>query len=468
MFIKKVDVLEIVYFSVFSMIFFQGMFWDYSWKIGWSLMSLTSFLLLGFFAYKIYRGTILFDKFLFFLGMSVFILYEPFLFLLSGLGFPFVWGTETPDDYIGNKVGLIVSIYIIFFYVGRTFALNFIRPRDDFIKHNNKFNPIFLSIFIFLSLIPFFLFGTGNFIDNFFLNIAGRSSGYVAFATAGLGTQSPVISLFAQTIVISVILLFIYSRNKTNLFKLFVIFLSLVLFALYVSLGGRSGPVTAILTLGILWYLKRTKPLTGFVIPFLAVITSIILIFQINFRSSGNLDDGFSRSIAVGSELNRELAFIASHYGEKEEFIVSNDIISSTILPIYDTIILLITNPIPRILWKEKPIDESYAPYNYLRVGSSGFEQDTNITPTVPGRFYMKYGLIGVMEAGILVGFLWSWTNIYIRKYKKEPILLLTIPVFCSCLLFAATRELSAGRIYPLLFLLLFYYLNRVTLKHKQ
>ena len=215
----------------------------------------------------------------------------------------------------------------------------------------------------------------------------------------------------------------------------------------------------------ILWLVKSKEKLPAVKISIAISASIVIMMYQINYRDSGLVDSGMDLSAISGHELNRELAFISSHYGETSDFIETNNVLTSSMFPIIDTFVIFATNPIPRLIWNDKPIDNSFPQYNSLRTGLTGFEGSSNITPTIPGRYYMKYGIIGVIEAGVLIGFLWFWSNIYIRKHLNSHILVLLVPVFSSSLLFIVTRDLSAGRVYPLLFLVLFLYLNRIKIK---
>ena len=79
----------------------------------------------------------------------------------------------------------------------------------------------------------------------------------------------------------------------------------------------------------------------------------------------------------------------------------------------------------------------------------------------------MKYGMLGVIQVGILMGVLWNIANSYISRYQKSNSLNILIPIFLLSLLFVSIRDFTAGRFYPFLFIVLFFYLNRIKLKVK-
>jgi oligosaccharide repeat unit polymerase len=57
---------------------------------------------------------------------------------------------------------------------------------------------------------------------------------------------------------------------------------------------------------------------------------------------------------------------------------------------------------IPRQLWREKPIMESWSYYNDTYVQGAS----VNVTPSVIGQFHMNWGLFGVFYIGFVLGFL--------------------------------------------------------------
>tara|TARA_Y200000002_G_C22681945_1_gene664459 strand:- start:1689 stop:3098 length:1410 start_codon:yes stop_codon:yes gene_type:complete len=463
MIIKRNDLKEIILFSIISSLFSLGMQVSFSWRVGWTVLTLISISLLVSYINQLTNKKIIYDKFLFLLGIFVFIMFEPFIFLFQGLDFPFVDDRLISDNFIANKTGLIVSLYALFFYVGRIIAFKFIRPKPiKSYQANSKIGLISISLFIIMAISPFFISGTESLIDNFLINIAGRSTGNIGFSSVSLGASNFIIVLLGASILPTIILVGIYAMDKNIFLKILFSSICIILFILYASLGGRSGVILVFITLMILWHVKSKKRFPIFRFTIFSLLGLFILLYQINYRDDGFVDDEMNMSALTGYELNRELAFIVSHYGENEDFISTQNIISSSIFPLIDTFILFVTNPIPRAVWSNKPIDESFAPYNTLRTGLTGFEGTSNITPTIPGRYYMKYGVIGVMQAGILIGILWFWANIYILKYSSSGLLKLLIPVFAVSLLFICTRDFTAGRIYPLLFLILFVYLNKI------
>jgi len=76
----------------------------------------------------------------------------------------------------------------------------------------------------------------------------------------------------------------------------------------------------------------------------------------------------------------------------------------SIVRAIPQTIFFYIIHPIPRALWTSKPIDPAWDWYNQLVTGQSAEENGTTISQSLPGSFFFRYGIFGVIQGGLLFG----------------------------------------------------------------
>ncbi|MDH5647870.1 MAG: hypothetical protein OEZ01_17800, partial [Candidatus Heimdallarchaeota archaeon] len=111
-----------------------------------------------------------------------------------------------------------------------------------------------------------------------------------------------------------------------------------------------------------------------------------------------------------------------------------------------------VTNLIPRAIWPDKPKSIVMWHYSLYRRGVDIWEKGGNALPSVVGQYYLSFGTIGVIWAGILYGSIFGLIQKNIEKVaevKSEQILLLfTLLSF----LFLSFRFLSPGLHYsPLL-----------------
>lgn len=461
---RKSVFLEIALYTIVLIIFMLGMSLQYPWEIGWIALFVSSSVLLIRYLLQIKQRVYVFHKLLFVLGILLFIIWDPTLALLQSKGFPSVYYYLT-DDYIPNKVGVIVSIYLVAFYLGVMCFTWLFKKKEklEVEKSELKFSRRLVFLFFVMSLSPFLFYGTSGIIGNLMTNLSARNSGYVAFSSGGLGSDNPIIVLLVQFIPATIILVGLSLPKLPKFHKIKALIPMLFLLFLYISLGSRGGTLFILLSLLIYFYIKRVNynlPIVQVLIA--GIVMYNILSFQINSREGSSIEN---RSSLTGYNLNKELAFIAANYGESRKFVDSDNEFESSILPIFETVVLFASNPIPRLVWNNKPFDKSFGDYNYLRLGSTGYEQGSNITPTVPGRYYMKYGLIGVFQIGFLLGIVWVLSNKMIMIYASGEPLKLLMAIAVSVTLFVCTRDLTAGKFYPVLILFVFSKLNNMLVR---
>jgi hypothetical protein len=163
--IKIFDLKEIWLYTLIFVVFSLGTVFNFSWKIGWIILMISTTFLILFYIHQLLNKKIIYDKFLFLLGVFIFIVLEPYIFLLQGSSFPFIDNRVISDNYIANKTGVITSVYVVFFYIGRVIASNLIKPKVVIGNNkNSKISLIFLSLFILIAVSPFFISGKDSFV----------------------------------------------------------------------------------------------------------------------------------------------------------------------------------------------------------------------------------------------------------------------------------------------------------------
>lgn len=86
-----------------------------------------------------------------------------------------------------------------------------------------------------------------------------------------------------------------------------------------------------------------------------------------------------------------------------------------------ETLLWFLLHPIPRALWKTKPSDPAMVWYNQVVAGTNGLE-GTTISQGLAGHWYVRYGLMGVIEGGMLVGWLMRLFERVLQKRKAGPL----------------------------------------------
>lgn len=138
--------------------------------------------------------------------------------------------------------------------------------------------------------------------------------------------------------------------------------------------------------------------------------------------------------------------------------------------PIPDAIADFFITPIPRALWRSKPVDPVWEWYNAIYNNTSEGREGTTIAQGLVGHWYFRYGLWGVLEGGLLVGWLLGVGERSLRHARGRPIAVLFSLAFVVWL-FRNFRAYSYIDLHPLIVgafaLTLLVLLERVVLRRR-
>lgn len=122
---------------------------------------------------------------------------------------------------------------------------------------------------------------------------------------------------------------------------------------------------------------------------------------------------------------------------------------ASIFRPVPDTVIKFFISSIPRALWQGKPIDQAEEWYNKLVYGRH-YKGGGNVSHGAAGYWYFRYGTIGILEGGLLVGWLLGVTERSIRNSGGRPMALL-ISMAVAVWLFRCFRGFSFVTLHPVI-----------------
>jgi hypothetical protein len=98
----------------------------------------------------------------------------------------------------------------------------------------------------------------------------------------------------------------------------------------------------------------------------------------------------------------------------------------AVILPIPNFLFWAAVAPMPRALWTSKPIDPSWRWYNDVYGGGSGDAggkiEGTTIAQGIVGYWYFRFGVIGVIEGGLFIGWLIGRAERSMLNHAGKPI----------------------------------------------
>ena len=139
------------------------------------------------------------------------------------------------------------------------------------------------------------------------------------------------------------------------------------------------------------------------------------------------------------------------HFVPNEADFFYNRYPGETILrPMPQTAYEFFIGPIPRALWHGKPIDPVWSWYNSISTGSEQGISGTTIAQGLVGGWYFRYGLSGVIQGGLLLGWLMVLAERGLQTAGGRPISILMSLAFATWL-FRCFRFFNFHELYPLL-----------------
>ncbi len=141
---------------------------------------------------------------------------------------------------------------------------------------------------------------------------------------------------------------------------------------------------------------------------FLALFTEVVVQIQADFRTTGLSGADLSKVDLTqnkGNTMFSEGLLGYSLIPDKQPFFYDSMFPGEgAFLAIPKTAFDFVIGMIPRALWRDKPVDGLWEWYNQVYQGTG--REGTTISKGLVGSWYFKYGLVGMMEGGLLVGWL--------------------------------------------------------------
>ena len=216
---------------------------------------------------------------------------------------------------------------------------------------------------------------------------------------------------------------------------------------MYFDGGTRSWIALVILPTILLWGTKvlRGRITTSRLLLALLIISSVQLAFEVA-RASRMRGWSTERLTTIDytqrkfdNDFIKDLAMSVELVPEKHDFFREGDLVA------------FVSHPIPRFLWRDKPISPILLYYNDA-VHAGLLNKKGNKLPSHLGQFYMSCGLLGIVLAGIVAAIVSCYASILISCQSighQHVGCLITIWWFLMC------RGVYPGWTYPVLFNLL-------------
>jgi len=118
------------------------------------------------------------------------------------------------------------------------------------------------------------------------------------------------------------------------------------------------------------------------------------------------------------------------------------------IITLPNTIYKFVIGPIPRALWHGKPIDQLNVWYSDIVTGNTDGAAGTTISSGLVGYWYFRYGLAGIIQGGLLMGWLYGVAERTFQNARGRmmPLLFSTLLIV---ILFQCFRDFWEHHFYP-------------------
>ncbi|MGD0138246.1 MAG: hypothetical protein ABSD28_05175 [Tepidisphaeraceae bacterium] len=242
--------------------------------------------------------------------------------------------------------------------------------------------------------------------------------------------------------------------------------------ALAFGTGSRGGFLYSVLPVAVLLFLKYTLIAAERLRKFSprAIIYSGMFLFFTLFVVQ---IQGFFRNSGIGSVDVHKMHLFESrgndmftegllgykYFGETFPLARDNFPGATFIRPIPDTAFRFAIMWFPRVLWHDKPgIDETGQWYNKMVSGGTASNTTENsgpvgggtVAPSTAGTAYLRYGFVGVIETGLLFGWLCKLTEEILRLNLRRPLSVM-FALGLAAWMFRCFRDLAPQELYPLL-----------------
>ncbi|HVF90452.1 MAG TPA: O-antigen polymerase [Blastocatellia bacterium] len=300
-----------------------------------------------------------------------------------------------------------------------------------------------------LGLLPFIFYGGS--VQNIIQGVMGSRGAGMDKSWAQTAFESQPLYVIGRATLVTAGALALLQVLKLRRFKLRLAWGLLFVFSFmitYFDSGTRSWTALILLPPALEYFRESLskRKLMRWLLLGPAVLLAVFWVaqLQLNFRNTGFSTD------ALSSENNFQ--------------IWDNDFFSETAVAVSlvpaqmdylheSTLVLYLTNPIPRAIWEEKPYPRVIEMYSLGRRGYNEYrDRGSSSMPSVVGQFYMSWGWFGVVEIALVYGLFMAWLDALWRRQGSSELTHIWAAT-AIVWLFLSYRGLFPGFHYPVLIL---------------
>ncbi|HAI12883.1 MAG TPA: hypothetical protein DCM28_14335 [Phycisphaerales bacterium] len=336
--------------------------------------------------------------------------------------------------------------------------------------HNSSFYLWMLIGLFSMGMIPYLFFTRESFFEAIWLDMWAMRSGAGAHWTVGRTgninyNYGAYVSLLIQMGQIggqlAVFYALLIARNPLS--KI----LAWSIWAFWMAMAFGSGTRGQVLFMGLpaigLLYLKHQSiaaywmqkvSVRAYIYASLFCLLTLFLVqFQGYYRNIG-FETGQASNVNVlklkGNTMFSEGLLGYAIIPEHLDYFYNNVPGEAIVRPLPQTLYWFSIGPVPRALWKTKPIDPAWQWYNYEYTGVDATLQGTTIAQGLVGYWFFRYGISGVIQGGLLLGWLLLVSEKALQRSAGSPMHLM-FSLALGTWLFRSFRDVNFNDLYPIL-----------------
>jgi len=179
-------------------------------------------------------------------------------------------------------------------------------------------------------------------------------------------------------------------------------------------------------------YLRRIS-LRAYIIVVIGMVSTVVMVqTQAYYRNAGFQEVRFSEVSLTklqGNDMFTESLMGFSVIPETHDYFYDQFPGETIVLPLPNFLFWFVVAPMPRALWTTKPIDSSWAWYNSISLGGSGEAGlgmgGTTISQTIFGFWFFRFGVPGVIQGGLFLGWLMGRSERALLNHRGRPLTIL-------------------------------------------
>jgi len=335
---------------------------------------------------------------------------------------------------------------------------------------SGAYAAVLLLLFLF-GISPYFIFTADPWYIAFYKSILGGRSQFAAEWTVGRtgnlnynwgGYVAQIIEIGYISGIVGVFYAVLVAKSAPA--KLFGWFCWGVWMALGFGTGARSQLALLGLPAIVFLYLAYQRKASmvarhsfrAYVYAGIVLVVTLVLVqIQATYRNAGFEDVHFEEvelTKPKGNHMFSEGLRAFYLIPDVDDYFYNKFPGEGLVLAMPNTVYRFILGPIPRALWHNKPIDPAWAWHNRLGSGQSQENYEgTTVALGLVGHWYARYGILGVLQGGLFVGWLMRSAERALQQNQGRKFALLLSVAF-SAWIFALYRDINFSGLYPIIF----------------